>query len=90
MDILNTKIALALGLTGAMSIGTAAADLQEVKVSTDSSIVSVSSPDLRVTVYDGIATVVGTAQSSTEAETVETELLDVDGIEYVINLVTWG
>ena len=90
MDILNTKIALALGLTGAMSIGTAAADLQEIKVSTESSIVSVSGPDLRVTVYDGIATVVGTAQSSTEAETVETELLDVDGIEYVINLVTWG
>lgn len=90
MDILNTKIVLALGLTGAMSVGTAAADLQEVKVSTDSSIVSVSSPDLRVTVYDGIATVVGTAQSSTEAETVESELLDIDGIDYVINLVTWG
>jgi hypothetical protein len=90
MDILNTKTALALGLSGAMSLGTATAGLQDSKSTADSSIVSVSSPDLRVTVYDGIATVVGNAESSVQAEAVEQELLEVPGIEYVINMVTWS
>ena len=90
MDILKTKTALALGLSGAMSIGTAAAELRKEVSQSDASIISVSSPDVRVTVYDGIATVIGTAKSSTEAEAMETEILDVPGIEYVINLITWA
>lgn len=90
MDILKTKTALALGLSGAMSIGTAAADLREDVSQGDTSIISISSPDVRVTVYDGIATVIGTAESSAEAEAMETEILDVPGIDYVINLITWA
>lgn len=90
MDILKTKTALVLGLSGAMSMGTATADIQYETTVTDSSIISVSSPDLRVTVYDGIATVIGSADSRAEADTMEREILDVPGIEHVINLITWG
>jgi len=51
MDILNTKKVLAIGLTSAMSIGTATADIGEDDQHTKSPIISISSPDLRVTVY---------------------------------------
>ncbi len=90
MDILKTKTALALGLTGAMSVSTASADLTDHHPRNDAQIISLSTPDLRVTVYDGIATVVGTAESSDEANNVENEILALPGIEYVINLVTWS
>ena len=90
MDILNTKAVLALGISGAMSIGTAAADTSEYAVKTNNSIVAVSSPDLRVTVYDGIATLLGTADSGAEARAVEKHISDVDGVEHVINMITWN
>lgn len=90
MDILNTKTALALGLSGAISIGSAAADLGENTSRSEATIISISSPDLRVTVYDGIATVIGTAGSGAEAAALESEILDVPGIEHVINLITWN
>ncbi|MEM7257680.1 MAG: BON domain-containing protein [Pseudomonadota bacterium] len=89
MDILNTKTLLALGLSGAMSVGTAAARLSTDDAVTDSPILSVSSPDLRVTVYDGIATLIGTASSRDEAAAAEQEILEVPGVEHVINLITW-
>ncbi len=93
MDILNTKTVLALGLTSAMSVGTASAKVSDSDrdyTRTDNSIISISSPNLRVTVYDGIATLFGTADSIEEAEAAEQEIRDVQGIEHVINLITWA
>ena len=93
MDILNTKTALALGLSGAMSIGTAAAsvpDNNKIEAAESNPIIALSGPDLRVTVYDGIATLVGTAGTLEEAEAAEREIREIDGIEHVINMITWG
>jgi len=90
MDILNTKRVLAIGLTSAMSIGTATADISEDDQHTQSPIISISSPDLRVTVYDGIATLFGTAASSAEAKSAEQEIKNRPGIVHVINLITWS
>ena len=88
MDILNTKTVLALGLSGAMSAGTAQANLANKAAQPEAPIVSVSSPDLRVTVYDGIATLIGTADSAEEAEAAEKEILEMPEIDFVINLIT--
>lgn len=89
MEILNTKAVLALGLSGALSVGNAATSTTTEKTVSDRQIISVSSPDVRVTVYDGIATVFGNAVSSEEAIAMEHEILDVPGVDYVINLITW-
>ena len=91
MNIRSTTTALALGISGAVSIGTATAAVPEAHyMSGDNSIISVNGPDLKVTVYDGIATVVGTASSVEEAKVAEQEIGSVPGIEHVINLITWG
>lgn len=90
MDIRNTKAVLALGLTGAMSAGAAMAKVPDSHyVPAGNSIVSVSSPNLRVTIYDGIATLIGAAESFAEAQAAEEEILDVQGVEHVINLIIW-
>ncbi len=93
MDILKTKTALALGLSGAMSIGTAAASVPDnntMEAAESNPIIALSGPDLRVTVYDGIATLVGTAGTLEEAQAAEREIREIDGIEHVINMITWG
>ena len=93
MDILKTKTALALGISGAMSIGTAAAGVPEenkIEAVESNPIIALSSPDLRVAVYDGIATLVGNANTLEEAEAAEREIREVAGIEHVINMITWG
>lgn len=90
MDILNTKAILALGISGAMSVGNAVAEISDTDQNTSSSIIAISSPDLRVTVYDGIATLIGTAGTEDEAALAEQQILAVNGVEHVINLITWG
>ena len=92
MDILKTKTVLALGISGAMSIGTAAARVpnSSAEAADTNSIIALSSPDLRVTVYDGIATLVGTAKTLEEAQAAEKEIREISGIEHVINMITWG
>jgi len=45
---------------------------------------------LRVTVYDGIATLIGTAGSEEEAALAEQQIMAVEGIEHVINMITWS
>jgi len=80
MDILKTKTVLALGISGAMTIGTAAASVpgnSTTENATSSPIIALSSPDLRVTVYDGIAAA-------------EREISEISGIDHVINMITWG
>lgn len=89
MDIINTKAIIALGITGAMSVGTASAQMPEVQDKV-SPILAVSSPDLRVAVYDGIATLVGTADSEAEAKLAEDQISSLEGIDHVINMITWG
>ena len=93
MDILRTKTVLALGISGAMTIGTAAASVpgnSTTENATSNPIIALSSPDLRVTVYDGIATLVGTAKTLEEAEAAEREISEISGIDHVINMITWG
>ncbi len=90
MDILKTKAALALGISGALSVGTASAKMPEIDTNSKDTIIAVSSPDLRVTVYDGIATLIGNAASDEEAQLVEKQISDVKGVEHVINMITWG
>ena len=93
MDILKTKTMLALGISGAMSIGTASAsvaDSDRITATEANPIIALSSPDLRVTVYDGIATLVGTAETLEEAQAAEREIREIAGIEHVINMITWG
>lgn len=89
MEILNTKSVLALGLSGAMSVGSATAKINDEEPQPKATIISISSPDLRVTVYDGIATLIGTAASAEEAQAAELEILDVPNVEHVINLISW-
>ncbi len=94
MDIVNTKALLALAISGAMSTATAPANEVTNKVTSnydsENSIIAVSSPDLRVTVYDGIATIIGTATSGKEAQLAEDQISDIKGVEHVINMITWG
>lgn len=89
MDIFNTKGMLALGLSGMMSVGASHAGVASSQDSGTSSIVAISGPDVRVTVYDGIATVVGIAGSFDEASEIESQIAAVDGVDHVINLIAW-
>lgn len=90
MEILKTKAALALGLSSALSVGTASANMPEIELESGNSIIAVSSPDLKVTVYDGIATLIGYADSVEEAQHAEEQISDVKGVDHVINMITWG
>ncbi len=89
MEILNTKSILALGISGMISTSAAAAQLPGSVDGENNSIVSVSSNDLRVTVYDGIATLFGNAESAEEAELAEQQIRSIDGIDHVINVLVW-
>jgi len=92
VDIFNTKSMLAVGLSSAMSVGAAHAGVDESAVTVDSvesSIVAISGPNVRITVYDGIATIVGIAESVEEASNIESEIAAVEGVDHVINLIAW-
>ena len=90
MKSLNSKAVIALGLSSAMSLGTASANLPEIGTQPLNTIVDVYSPGLSVTVSDGIATLFGDAESSAEAAMAEERVADIDGVDHVINLVTWN
>lgn len=90
MDILNAKLALALGISGALSVGTVSASMPGLELESNNSIIALTSPDLNVTVYEGTAVLVGTASSAKEAQQAEDHFSSVDGIEHVINMITWG
>lgn len=84
------KTIIALGLTSAMSMGTASANLPEIGTQPLNTILAVTSPKLSVTVNDGIATLFGDAESGSEAAMVEERISDIEGVEHVINLITWN
>jgi hypothetical protein len=90
MKNLNTKTMMALGLTGAMSMGTASANLPEIGTQPLNSILEATSPRLSVNVSDGIATLFGDAESGAEAAMVEERVADIEGVDHVINLITWN
>jgi hypothetical protein len=90
MDIFKTKNMLAVGLSGIMSVGAAQASVvSDDHAENANSIVAVSGPNVRVTLYDGIATVVGVAESGQEANDIEREIASLDGVDHVINLIAW-
>ena len=83
MDIFRTRSLLALGLSGVMSVGAAQARVVSTEQVDGNSIVAVSGPNVRVTVYDGIATVVGVADSVQQADDIESQIAAVDGVDHV-------
>ncbi len=90
MKLLNAKTLAALALTGAMSIGTASAMGLNIGTQPVNQIVGVSSASLSVTINDGVATLFGTTESGAEAALAETKISRMDGVDRVINLVTWN
>ena len=89
MKTLNGKTMMALGLSSAMSLGTASANLPEIGTQPLNTIIDVNSHSLTVTVSDGIATLFGDAESGAEAAMAEEHISDIPGVEHVINLITW-
>lgn len=87
MDLFKSKNMLALGLSGMMTVGTTHAATTDDQLDGEAAIVAISGPNVRVTLYDGIATVVGIAQSNAEAGEIESRLAALDGVEHVINLI---
>ena len=90
MKIFNTKTLAALALISAMSVGTASAMGLNIGTKPVNKIVGVSSATLSVTVNDGVATLFGTTESGAEAALAENKVAQMDGVDRVINLVTWN
>ena len=90
MKILNAKSFAALALVSAMSVGTASAMGLNIGTKPVNQIVGVSSATLSVTVNDGVATLFGTTESGAEAALAETKVAQMEGVDRVINLVTWN
>jgi hypothetical protein len=90
MNKMNKRAAIALGLTSAMSIGTATAKIPEIGTQPLRSVIEVSNPEVRITVQDGIATLFGNAESRAESLLAEEHAADIDGVEHVINLIEWN
>ncbi len=87
MDISKIKAALALGFSGALTVSNVSAGTLDLTNESAHEIVALSSPDLKVTVYDGIATIFGVTESDAEAKLVEDQIAQLEGIEYVINMI---
>ncbi len=90
MKLFNTKTLAALAITGALSIGTASAMGLDAGTKALNSVVGVSSATLQVTVNDGVATLFGTTESGAEAAIAANQVSQMDGVDQVINLVTWN
>jgi hypothetical protein len=85
-----SKSIAALAIAGALSIGTASAMGLSAGTQPLDSIVGVSSASLSVTINDGVATLFGTTDSGAEAAIAANEVSQIEGVERVINLVTWN
>ena len=90
MKLFNVKTIAALAITGALSIGTASAMGLDVGTKPLDSIIGVTSATLSVTVNDGVATVWGTTDSGAEAAIAANQVAQMEGVDRVINLVTWN
>ena len=90
MNILNTKTFTAIALTGALSIGTASAMGLDSGIKPLASVVGVSAPSVSVNIQDGVATLFGNVESNSEAQLAKTYVENIDGVDRVINLVTFN
>ncbi|MEM7258524.1 MAG: BON domain-containing protein [Pseudomonadota bacterium] len=90
MNKLNKSAAVVLGITGAMSLGTASAKIPDIGTQPLNSIIEVSNPDVHLTVRDGVATLSGNADSYSEALLAEEKISDIEGVDHVINLINWN
>lgn len=89
MKKINTSAMVAIGITGAMTMGNATAMIPDIGTQELNSIIEINNPEVRVTINDGIATLSGNADSRSEALLAEEHISDVEGIDYVINLIDW-
>lgn len=90
MKLLNTKTIAALALTGALSIGTASAMGLDSGTQSLDSVIGVNSASLSYTVQDGVATLFGNVDSSIESSLAKSHVAKIEGVDRVINLVTYN
>lgn len=85
MKLLNKKSLTALALVGAFSFGNASAMTSITMPLT--SVVGVSSSNLRVHVEDGIAHLFGTVENGSESALAQAHAEKLPGVDKVINRV---
>jgi osmotically-inducible protein OsmY len=90
MKLINSKSLTTLVLAGALSVGTASAMGLQQGTQALTSVVGVSSASIGVNVSDGTATLFGSAESGSEAALAEAHVAKLDGVEKVINLITFN
>ncbi len=90
MKLLNTKTLTAVLVAGALSIGTASAMGLSQGTQALTSVVGVSSAAISVNVDDGVATLFGNAESGSEAALAASHVARLDGVDKVINLITYN
>ena len=90
MKLLNTKTLAALAITGALSIGTASAMGLDSGTQPLNSVVGVSSANISVNLDDGVATLFGNVDSGAESALAASHVAKLDGVEQVINLITYN
>ena len=90
MKSLTTKTFAALALTGALSIGTASAMGLDSGTKPLGSVIGVNAPNVSVKIDDGVATLFGNVESFSEASLAQAHVENIDGVDRVINLVTYN
>ena len=90
MKLINVKTLAALALTSALSIGSASAMGLNIGTQPVNQIIGVSSASLSVTVNDGVATLFGSTDSGAEAALAEAKVAQMEGVDRVINLISWN
>ena len=90
MKLFNSKTLAALAITGALSIGTASAMGLNAGTQSLDSVIGVSSANLSVSLNDGVATLFGNAESGAESALAASHVAKIDGVERVLNLITYN
>ena len=90
MKTLSTKTIAALAITGALSIGSASAMGLNAGTKPLDTIVGISSPSVYVKIDDGVATLFGNVESSFDSNLAENHVENIEGVDRVINLVTYN
>ena len=90
MKLFNVKTIAALAITGALSVGTASAMGLDAGTRSLNSVIGVSSASLSVNLDDGVATLFGNVESGAEAALAASHVAKLDGVEQVINLITYN
>lgn len=85
-----SKLAAAMVVAGIMTAGNTSAMGLSQGTQALSSIVGVSSSSISVNVDDGVATLFGSADSGSDAALAENHVAKLDGVDKVINLITYN